>query len=84
MGFRIADGEAALRFSMVDFERASLNVEVVAKSARLPELSGCEPSALSPDAATLSRGIPSGSDDVDSWEGPLLEKREKWGTPRIV
>jgi hypothetical protein len=31
----------------------------------------------------FSRGIPSGSDDVDSWEGPLLERREKWGT-RVV
>jgi len=37
----------------------------------------------SPDAAMFSRGIPSGSDDVDSWEGPLLERREKWRT-RVV
>jgi hypothetical protein len=59
VGFGIADGEAALRFSMVDFERASLDEEVVAKTAPLPELSRCEPSALSPDAAAFSRGIPS-------------------------
>jgi hypothetical protein len=78
--FRLPTARPLYASQSLTLNGVSLDEKVVAKTASLPELSRCEPSALSPDAAMFSRGIPSGSDDVDSWEGPLLEKREKWGT----